>query len=209
MNTDDKHQGYAILIVLIAVAIMLMLAAVQMRVLFVGSGPKPSTGIEQRPWLLEELLAGDDEAVKLPRPPKPQFAEILDVTGRVTRETSERGTVSIHFETNGRIRAAWNTEYRHAEQTIALSAEMTGNIQVGQTYEGPDGKDKSRLFFIARGPYVKQTFDPAFPVRDERGTTWLIGWLHSDRRAEGHLTLTTDRTWSTVYDWTASPSGEN
>lgn len=209
MKTDDKHQGYAILIVLIAVAIMLMLAATQMRVLFVGSGPKASTGLEQRPWLLEELLAGDGEVVKLPRPPKPQFTEILDVTGPVTRETAERGTVSIHFDTDGRVRAVWDTEYPHGEQTIALSAVMNGNIHAGQTYEDGDGKDKSRLFMIARGPYVKQTFDPAFAVPDERGTAWVTGWLGSDRRAEGHLTLTTDRSWSTVYDWTASPGREN
>lgn len=193
------------MIVLIAVAIMLILAGVQMRTLFVGKGPRPSTGIEQRPWLLEELLARPEEAIKLPRPPKPQFAESLDVSGPVMRDAVERGTVSIHFDTDGRIRATWRSAYRHDEQSITLSAEMNGNIHVKQTYEDADGKDKSRLFFIAEGPYLKQTADPAVAVPDENGTVWLTGWLGSDHRAEGHLTLTTDRTWSAVFDWTAAP----
>jgi hypothetical protein len=205
MKTGAKHKGYAILIVLIAVAIMLMLAGVQMRTLFVGKGPKPSTGIEQRPWLLEELLAGPQETIKLPRPPKPQFAESLDVSGPVSRDAAERGTVSIHFDTDGRVRAAWQTAYRHDQQTITLSAEMNGNIDVAQAYEDADGKDKSRLFFIAQGPYLKQTADPAVPVPDEQGTVWLTGWLTTDHRAAGHLTLTTDRKWSAVFDWTAPP----
>lgn len=205
MKTNAKHKGYAVLVVLIAVAILMILYAVQMRALFVGNGPKTPTGIEQRPWQLEELLVGEGESVKLPRPPKPQFAEALDVAGQVTRDGDERGTVNIHFDTDGRVQATWKSSYKHNEQTISLNAEMKGNINVKQTYEDTDGKDKSRLFFIAQGPYLKQTLDPTAAVNDEKGTAWLIGWLHSDHHAEGHLTLTTDQKWSAVYDWTAPP----
>lgn len=201
MTTDTKHKGYAILIVLIAVAIMLIISGIQMRTLFVGNGPKPSTGIERWPWQLEDLLAGEGETIKLPRPPKPQFAEALDVVGQVTRDGDERGTVNIHFDTDGRVQAAWKSAYTHNEQTISISAELKGNINVKQTYEDEDGKDKSRLFLIAKGPYLKQTQDPSVPVSDEKGTAWLIGWLRPDHSAEGHLTLTTDEKWSAVYDW--------
>ncbi|MBL7214629.1 MAG: hypothetical protein ISS71_03005 [Phycisphaerae bacterium] len=205
MKRDSKHHGYAILIVLIAVAILLLLYATQMKTLFVPNVPKQPTGIEQRPWLLEDYLVAENESVKLPRSPKPQISEAFALNGRVTRDNAERGTVVIHFDTDGRIRATWTSEYTSNEQTHALTAEMDGNINVKQTYEDPNGKDKSRLFFIAKGPYLKKAAAVKTSIAEEKGTAWLIGWLKPDHTADGYITITTDRKWSAVYELTALP----
>lgn len=203
MKHYRKQNGYALLIVLIAIAIVLILCATQMKTLFVPTNlPKQKTGIEQRPWLLEELLIPAGEKVKLPRPPKPQLDEAFTLNGSVSRDEEQRGTAVVDFATDGRIHAVWETAYSLNEQTHTITAEMDGNIDVKRTFEGPEGRDKSRLFFIAQGPYLMKTTGADVSRPDEEGTAWLIGWLKPDRTADGYITLTTDRKWSAVYEWT-------
>lgn len=194
-----KRNGYALLIVLIAAAILLLLFATQMKTLFVPRGVKRATGIEQRPWLLEELLVPAGETIKAPRSPKPTLEASFVLGADVQRDGIERGTAEIAFEPDGRIRAVWETEYVSNENTHAITAEMSGNVSVKQTYEGPDGADKSRLFLIGKGTYQKTTTGAD---GDEEGVAWLVGWLRPDYSAVGHITLTTNRKWAAVYDWT-------
>lgn len=202
MKHYKKQNGYAILIVLIAIAILLILYAVQMKALFVPQNlPKQSTGIQQRPWLLEDLLVPEGEVIKLPRSPKPQLAEPIQLNAGVKREDIDRGTAVIHLETNGRVRAAWKTEYVQNEQPTSITAEMNGNINIKQTYEDQNGTDKSRLFFIAKGSYQK-TADTLTGGADEKGAAYILGWLKPDHTAHGYITITTDEKWSAVYEWT-------
>jgi len=201
MNYNHHHKGYAILIVLIVVAIILILCATQMKTLFVPNLPLTHTNLQQRPWQLEELLVPAGETVKLPRSPKPELTEPFTVKAPVRRDGIDRGEVTIGFKTDGRIKSKWNVRYTQNEKDYAISAEMDGNIDIKRTWEDDGTKDKSRLFFIASGPYQKRTAGGAEP--DEEGTAWIIGWLKPDYAIEGHITLTTDRKWSAVYEFTA------
>ncbi|MHC5083924.1 MAG: hypothetical protein ACYTET_08325, partial [Planctomycetota bacterium] len=83
--------------------------------------------------------------------------EPVTITATVSSDESPRGTVSITLGTDGRVQADWQTSYLSGEQSHTIGAEMAGNIDAKRTFVDDDEtKDKSRLFFVARGRYKKE-----------------------------------------------------
>ena len=203
MTLHSNKRGAVLLVVLAAVAIVMLLYMVNIRAIFGPSLRTPPRGIEERPWLLEDLLVAEGQPIRLPKAPKPTLNVPLTLAGPVSRNDAPRGTVQITLGDDGRVRADWQAEYAHPPKQYHLTAEVSGNIDIQQTFTGADGRDKSRLFFIAKGPYRLLTEDPETGRSEETGAAWLLGYLSPDGRAEGALTLTIDRQWAVVYQYTA------
>lgn len=200
MSKSERSQnGFVILVVLIAVAIMMLLYFVQIDTLFGPGLPSQPAGLEQHPWVLEALLVPEGETTKLPRRPQLQLDEPFTLTLPVTRNDTDRGALSVVFDTNGRIRSQWQCSYEQDGIMYQVDAETSGNINAGQTYRDESGKDKSRLFFIAKGQYTKTPLARAPDVLGEKGQCWLTGWIRPDRTIQGHITLTTNQQWAAVY----------
>jgi hypothetical protein len=194
-----EKNGFVILLVLVAVAIMMLLYFVQIDAFFGPGLPSERAGIEEHPWALEELLAPDGEDIKLPRRPKLELEEAFSITAPVNRNDAERGEVIVKFNTDGRIVANWQCIYEQTEVNYRVDAQTSGNIHVKRTYQDETGKDKSRLFFIARGRYTKTPLGETAGTGGEKGTAWLTGWIGPDRTMQGHVTLTTNQQWAAVY----------
>ena len=194
-----EKNGFAILIVLVAVAIMMLLYFVQIDTLFGPGLPSEPAGIEKHPWVLEELLVPDGEDIKLPRRPKLELEEPFSITAPVSRNKAGRGEVTVVFNTDRRIGANWQCTYEQAGMVYRVDAQINGNIHVKRTYQDEAGKDKSRLFFIARGRYTKTPQGETAGTGGEKGAAWLTGWIGSDHRIQGHVTLTTNQQWAAAY----------
>lgn len=192
-------KGFAVLIVLVAVAIVMILYFVQMGTLFGPAGSYEVKGIEDHPWVLEELLVAEGEDIKLPRKPKPTLDDPLTVTMGVRLDGADRGQATITFEPNGRIHSHWECGYLSDTVRYQITADMNGNIDAKHTYRDESGKNKSCLFFIARGSYTKSPIEDNASVMGEKGTAWITGWLKSDLSINGHITITTNRQWAGVY----------
>lgn len=199
-----RNNGYVLVGILVAIAILMMLYAVNLRGIFGPSLPTQPAGVEQHPWTLEEWLVPQDAFVPLPTSPKLVLNRPYLLGGNVTRQDQPRGTVTIRLNTDGRVEADWQTDYTHGTKQYRLEAKLAGNIDIKQTYQDADGKDKRRLFVIAQGPYRQHTRDPQTGDSQETGTVWLLGYVAPDGRAEGTLTLTTDRQWAAVYQYAAA-----
>lgn len=192
------------LMVLVVVVIIMLLYFVQIDTLFGPGLPSEPKGIEKHPWVLEELLIGEDQTVKLPRSPKPILRDPFTYSIPVHLDDADRGTTEITFETNGRVRCRWECTYTSADVEYRIEAAMNGNVYTKRTYSDENGKDKSRLFFIAKGHYTKTPVQGDVTADEmaelgEKGTSWLTGWLKPDLALEGHITITTDRQWAGVY----------
>lgn len=200
MHYRVKQDGFAILVVLVAVAILMMLYFVQIDTFF-GHGPRRTepAGIENHPWVLEDLLVTEDENIKLPRKPKLQWDRPLSLTAPVMLDSADRGKVTIVLDAEGRIEASWECTYVSDGMSYGITSLMTGNIDSKRTYRNDNGKDKNRLFFIARGHYTKTPLESTERVGGEKGTAWLTGWIDPDCSVQGHVTITTDQTWAAVY----------
>ena len=192
-------NGFAILIVLVAVAILMLLYFLQIDAFFSPGQSHEPAGIEEHPWVLEDFLIPDGEDIKLPRRPKLELEEPFSITAPVSRNKAGRGEVAVAFNTDGRIRATWQCIYEQAGADYRVDAQMNGNIHVKRTYQDEAGKDKSRLFLIARGRYTKTPLSESAETEGEKGIAWLIGWIGPDRTIQGHVTLTTDQQWAAVY----------
>ena len=199
MRSVRKNNGFVILLVLVAVAILMLLYFVQIDALFGPGLPTERAGIEEHPWVLEELLVPDGEEIKLPGRRQLQLNEPFSITAPVSRNDAERGEIAVAFNTEGRIGANWQCIYEQAGADYRVDAQMNGNIHTKRTYQDEAGKDKSRLFFIARGRYTKTPLGETASVGGERGQAWLIGWIGPDRRVQGHITLTKNQQWAAAY----------
>lgn len=206
MTREKKRRnGFAILVVLIAAAILMLLYFVQIDAFFAPEQKNSRPAVfEQRPWLLEDLVAAPQQSIPMPSLPKPQLDRPFERSAAVSRNQSPRGRITVAFETDGRIAARWDCSWAEGRSSFQITAAMKGNISASQTYEDAGGKDKSRLFFIAKGPYLK-TEENAGGVVQEEGTAYLLGWLRPDYSAVGCITITTDRKWAAqyVFEWPA------
>lgn len=203
MLSTSKQRGAVLIALLMAVAILMVLYMVNLQGLFGPALHHPPVGIEERPWLLEELLVAEGQSIRLPKSPKPMLESDIALWGSVHRNNEPRGDVKITIKTDGRVEAEWKTTYAHQEKQYALEGSAAGNIDIKQAYEDADGVDKSRLFFIGKGPYRLVTDNPETGRSEENGTVWLLGYLRPNGQAEGTLTLTTDQQWAGVYEYTA------
>ena len=191
--------------VLVVVAIMMVLYFVQIDAFFGPRLPGQSAGIEKHPWVLAELLVPADQPVKLPRRPKPTLEAPLTCDMAATLDNADRGTAEITFETNGRVQSRWECVYTSTDIEYRIEAAMDGNVVAKRTYSDENGKDKSRLFFIAKGRYTKTATQGNIDAEKmkelgEQGTAWLTGWLKPNLTAEGcYITITTNQEWAGVY----------
>lgn len=185
------------MLVLVTVAILMLFYFVQIDTLFAPGLPSKPAGIEEHPWVLEELLAPDGEEVKRPGRRKLQLDEPFSITTPVSRNEAQRGEITVSFDTNGRIDANWQCTYEQTGTAYHIDAEMNGNIDPKRTYRDEQGKDKARLFFIARGRYTKTPLNA--DAGGEKGTAWLTGWIDPDRSIRGFVTLTQNQQWAAAY----------
>ena len=203
MFSRINNRGSALLMLLIAIAILAILYTIDIRAIFGLALSTHPAGVEQHPWALEELLVPEGEPIRLPKRPKPTLGQAMMLSGQAVRDDLPRGNVTIMVAADGRVQAQWTADYTHQQKQYHVEATAAGNIDINQTYADANGKDKSRLFFIAKGPYNLITHDPQTGPSEENGTVWLLGYLRPNGQAQGTLTLTTDQQWSAVYHYTA------
>ena len=202
MTLRPKEQnGFAILIVLVAVAIVMILYMVDMTAIFgPGSGRRP---LEKPLWQEENRIVGPDVFIKPPKVPKPSLDSSISLTAPVTRGDSSRGNISIEFNTIGEVAGKWNTSYQHDNKEYTFDAKFTGNIDVSKTYSAGKKTDKSKLYFITKGTYTQTVFNKKTEnISATEGIIYVAGWLNPDYSADGKIAITTeDKDWSAEYLW--------
>ena len=200
---NSYRNGSILLGLLICIVIIAMLYMVDFRAMF-GTNRIPASP-EEVPWNQEELIIGPDELIELPKSPKPTLDNPFSLEAAVTRQEADRGTATINFSDMGEVDGQWSCQYTHEKRGYAFHAKFRGNIVTDKTWHDDNTKDKSRLFFIAKGEYLKQFTDKgAAGISEENGTVYVTGWLTSDHNIDGAITITTDKTWSAVYNFNSN-----
>lgn len=200
-----KKNGYAAMLgLLIVLVIGMMIYFLDMKAIF-GPGRqynRNSNRPEDRPWQMEDLLVPEDQIVSVPRKGQPELLETLNLAASVQRNRAPRGSVNIAFGKDCRMVANWSTQYEYDKKTYQLQTQMKGNAVASRVYcDANKNEDKTRLFFIGKGPYTQTTQFADAPPRTEQGTAYITGWLSPDNSLQGAITITTDQTWSAVYDF--------
>lgn len=205
-NIRKRHpDGFMALMLLITVAIALVLYMSLMKALL----PEPKGGRadnQDRPWLLEDLIEPDGKIIDMPEPPKIEITKDIEIKAKVSRDGSNRGVAELKFYDNGTVSGKWLCDYTHEERQYSYIATYAGNIVNDKVFSDETGKDKSKLFFIAKGEYNQRVYHPDMGEKLTKGIIYLTGWLGADKSIVGLLTVTTgDRAeerdkWSASYD---------
>ena len=201
-RNSTVRRGSAMLVVLVSIVIGMLIYFLTIKTIFGPSLGGGSILPASRPWLQEDRILADDQIVEMPESPKVEINKKFSLRGPVVREGKSRGAIEITFDTDGRVAGVWSCAYSHGGQGYSYDAGFRGNVDVDIAYELDGKKDKSLLYFIAKGEYVQKSTNVESGVAaTEKGTVYVTGYLAGDRSAKGVITITTDRKWSAVYDW--------
>lgn len=204
-KTNHHHcRGLLALASLIVIAIIAILYFFMMSSFFNISAPSGmKTRNYKKAWHYEERILGPDKIIEAPKPPKPDFDRSFTLKPAVSRESENRGILTLNCLENGVVKGSWKCSYTHEDRHYTYDATFAGNIDVKVTYTDNDGKeDKSQLYFITKGSYVKGTYTESTGTRQtENGTIYITGYIKPNYSASGLLTITTDKEWSADYDW--------
>jgi len=196
-----NQGGFALLMLVIVVAIIAVLYFVQLKVLM-GPGPILEVSKDERPWLLEKRILEDSNEINMPRRPKPGLGNGLMVRGSVLLEQAERGEIVVDIGGEGKVEGYWSCTYSHEDQGYAIDGSFAGNVDGKVTYEDDKGKDKSLLYFIAKGDFTKEAYNSKTGHHEfSDGLIYVTGWLGTDYSATGKLTITSDKRSSVCFDW--------
>jgi hypothetical protein len=178
---------------------------IDVKTIFHPAGKSARSG-EVLPWNEEDLIVAKDKAIELPKPPKPALDRFESFTANVMREGQERGTLEIRVFEDGRVAGSWDCEFTQDNREANFSADFKGNIDIDKTYQNESGKQPSWLYFITKGNYIESIYNTKTTQGGVNGgTVYVTGWLKPDGNASGTLTITTDKKWSGVYEWSTEP----
>lgn len=205
-NTPHKNKGFALIGLVVVIAILMMLYFVDMRAVFRTEVNNTKTSTI-KPWFEEERIVPDDQSIKSPGSPKIELYGKETFQTPVYRGQDQRGNITVTIDANGKVTCHWNAQYQQTDRFYVYQATAAGNIDVEKTFTQDGKKDKSRLFFITKGSYKKATCkgqDHAEVIDVEEGEMYVTGWIDTDFTIQGLITITTDRSWSAQYTWQRS-----
>ncbi len=207
MNCKYRYKGYiAMLGLLIVVAIGLVIYAIQAGTFFndgkvttAFNMPDPA---EDKPWMLEDLIAGPSDIIDMPRPPRPVIDKLIVIQADVKTDDLHRGKINIRFNNLGEVKGKWRCSWQTMGQKHSYSADFKGNISVDRVCKHNGNEDKSKLFFIAKGSYVKtDLITENQRTTTEQGIIYVTGCMDPDYSVNGKITLTTDKSWTATYQF--------
>ena len=203
-NDRQRYRGFLALATLIVIAIIAILYFSMMSSFFnISPQTRSRRQTYKKPWHDEHRILPDDKIIELPEAPKIEYDRSFTLKPAVSREGNPRGTLTLNFLDNGVVNGSWNCSYSHEDRQYTYEATFAGNIDVEVTYTDKDSKeDKSQLYFITKGSYVKGTYNEnTRNSQTESGTVYVTGFLQTDYSGSGLLTITTDKEWSADYQW--------
>jgi len=207
---QHSRDGFALLVLLIAVAIGMLIYYIDLSALF-EEQPKRDTSGDTLPWRQQQLLVGRGELIELPSQQQPSIEQPLRFNVHAESDGQSRGSVEFTIYADGTVAGNWNGTYYDAERANVdiMRGGFMGNI-VPDMREGSGAQaDGSELYFIAKGKFLvaKSNFDSG-QLRHQSGDIYLTGWLAPDYSAHGKLTLTADRRSYEQFTWRAQRPAE-
>lgn len=194
-----KHRGNTLVLIII-IALFAVGAA-----MFLNAVTKDPTGpVDQCPWVESDRIADELSAINLPEAPQIKLEDELDFKISITSEEGEnRGRLELIITPEGTVEALWNAKYKEGGLEKEFSSASVGNVDATMMYEGDDGVDESKLFFITKGTFLLQAFKQG-NARAGGGEAYIVGWIGPDQSAHGTLVLAPDKKKTKVYEWEKS-----
>ena len=162
------------------------------------SDPNANPWEEHHLFIFEALDGYDMGGRQPPFPSQPQLTRVLNYSAGLYDGDNKYGQIELLVTDDGDARAKWSGDFQVEGKDYQAIPEVkiTGrkgrhNLFLGNTaplkiYEDENGKDRSKLYVIARGLfYLKNPNE----VSSIDGTAVVSCWIDKDYNAEGKLAM--------------------
>lgn len=203
-TTGPRADGFALLIVLAAVAIMLILTMADFSI-FTG-GRIPASKIvdaAETPWKHEDMIVvGEHFPIEHKQRDKAVISTDIALSSEVTREAGVRGLIEMDFFSSGDVKGLWSCEYEHSRSQYYIEADFSGNIVPDENRRNLKGVQKDLLFFITKGTYTQTSMNKSTNRRITlTDTVYVAGWVRPDFSVFGKITLMAKDQYQADYDF--------
>jgi hypothetical protein len=133
-----------------------------------------------------------------------QIPKTLQIVAEPDEDGRQRGRLDLVILPDGSVRGHWGGQFiiRKDVDFQVMGCNFKGLVDPEQVYSDEQGEDPSKLFFIAKGPFViLETNDDNGKVRKLSGNIYVRGWLSVDNLIDGEIILTTDEKNFFLYTW--------
>jgi len=202
--------GFALLMLVIALAIGLIIYMMMLRAVMpgVGEGGREQVRVWDEEWRLDPESPERKKAAKKTAKYlslKPPITEELKLQGDVRLDNEDRGKIKLVFAPDGKVKGTWEAKYKHGDIEYEIAAEFAGVTDPTNTFREGEAVRTDLLYFITRGTYSQKSWDSKNERESEqKGVVYAAGWLDGAYQARGEITLTTDKSWAAVYSYSAA-----
>lgn len=209
LKVKGGRRGFALLMLLIGVAILFLLYALQTGALnpfaaFQGTEADRYSDPEAYPWeeghlFIDKTLDSYDVGGRRPPfPSQPGLTEPIRYTADVYGGNERRGRIKLIIRTDGDVSGSWTADFmkrsgvKELYETVRESKKgervniFNGNIAPLKIYKDQRGEDKSKLYFITMGSFLLRERMDGWTIG---GTIYVTGWIDKDYNAAGELAL--------------------
>ncbi|MBN1457430.1 MAG: hypothetical protein JW912_06235 [Sedimentisphaerales bacterium] len=210
-SSQSNRSGYAILMLLVVVAIGLIIYWMDINALF-GNLPKsvdPKSSHEVLPWEKKDsLLSRGQEANTDLSEGQPVIDRDIFIEASV-EQSNTTGDFIVTISPDGKVAGSWYADYNkgtNPRMNYVMNAKFKGNVDPGAVFFDENGEDPTKLFFIAKGEIaiLASNFDGG-GIQNSNQQIWVTGWLDPDYKAEGEMTLITGRNSYQTFNWKSTP----
>lgn len=169
----------------------------------IGKG-KSDIAIPWRQWHEIHVRTQKGRPPGLPGEQQPQIPQALHVGAQLYEDTQQRGQLVFTILPDGTVEGQWTGQFNISKYVDyqVMGCQFKGLVDPEQVYSDEQGEDQSKLFFIAKGPFViLETNDDSGKVRNVSGHIYVRGWLGLDNLIEGEVILTADEKNFYLYTW--------
>ncbi len=204
-----RQGGFMLIMLIIALAIGLIVYLMMIRTVMpdIGNERNRPARVWEEDWRLDpcspERIAAAKKAGKY-LAAKPAILEKLSLDCPVTLKDQPRGKTRLAISPDGSIKGSWIAQYKHGDIEYDIAADFAGITDPTRQFEESGTLKPELLYYICRGNYAQKSWDTKNEVEGrQKGIIYVDGWFDG-RAATGQITLTTDRTWSAVYQYSTA-----
>lgn len=209
--SKSSRPGYAILMLLVVVAIGLILYWIDINALF-GNMPEsvdPGSSHEVLPWEKKKsLLKREQEANTDVSEGQPVINRNIFIEATV-EQSNTTGDFIVTISPDGRVAGSWYADYNkgtNPRMNYVMNARFKGNVDPTVVFFDENGEDLTKLFFIAKGEIsiLASNFSGG-GIQNSIQKIWVTGWLDPDYKAKGEMMLITGRNTYQTFNWESTP----
>lgn len=161
------------------------------------------------PWVQDWRLVGQDQLPQQPEASQPQITENIYFETRPKKDNQSRGKILFQINHEGIVIGNWTGEYDTRSPPVSyaiMKGEFQGNIDPTKIYADDQGRDPSKLFFIAKGTYLMLVSNhDTGKTTSPSGYIYVTGWLDNEFSVTGKVTISPNRKNLETFNFAARP----